>query len=432
MKAVFSVSIAVIILHKMVSCGAVYTLTKDMKNVFLQFIDFMMIKAIYLNYKLNTDEPGNAQRYLQILEGTFESAPQILISILFITKTYNPGTGVDPIILISVISSIWTVTSRVTSDDKLILKPEWKSIFLDGYKFPYIHHLNKLYFVRVIFWRLFEISSRVFILVLFWISVGGFALIIVMGVELVLVLILCVNGEGVIVLGNMMYFTMAAVGSINKTWLNYAAWYRFTSPFIMLLLITIFATTPFETWKVPDYVERQEVVGNALNLLMLIYSWTTTIIQLISIQYIIYNGKSGIKSVRAPDALLLAGEWIDLLNLIEFGSPVGSIYPSINTSLIQTENVLLYMAKKDSNNMEHAKMLLFKKLCESNRERSIQLLAKSDAQDIARRIGWDVPILKYLLEEFKIGEEPSLDDAIQCRKDKIVKYLVKDYKINAT
>ena len=127
--------------------------------------------------------------------------------------------------------------------------------------------------MRVICWRLFEISSRVFILVLFWISVGGFALIIIMGFELFLVFILCIKGEGVIVLGNMMYFTMAAVGNIDKRWLNCAAWYRFATPFIMLLLITVFAVTPFEAWKADDYIERKEVVDNNFNLSMLIYSW---------------------------------------------------------------------------------------------------------------------------------------------------------------
>ena len=299
MKAIFSSSIAVIILHKVISCGAVYALTRNIKDVFLQFIDFMMIKAIYLNYKLNTEEPGNAQRYLQILEGTFESGPQILISILFITKTYDPNVGIDPIILISAISSIWTLTSRVTSDDKLILHDEWKSSLLPDAKFPYINHLNWRYFVRVIFWRFFEISSRVFILALFWVAVGGFALIIVMSFELFLVFILCFLGEGVIVLGNMMYFTMAAVGNIPEETLDLAAAYKFLSPFIFLSLITVFCVEPFEAWKVDDYEARHDVIENSLKFSMLIYSWCATVIYLCSIQYIIWKGKSNVASVRA-------------------------------------------------------------------------------------------------------------------------------------
>ena len=65
-------SIAFIIIHKTVSCVAIYRLTKDIKYTILQLFDLLMVQCIWQNYLLDTDEPSNAQRYLQVLEAIFE------------------------------------------------------------------------------------------------------------------------------------------------------------------------------------------------------------------------------------------------------------------------------------------------------------------------------------------------------------------------
>eukprot|EP01084_Bolivina_argentea_P248531 415750_1 len=119
-------SIAVITLHKIISCISVYLLTKSWIDVLYQFVDVLMVKAVYANYKLNVDEPSNGQRYLQILEGTFESGPQILIGLTFILKSdYS-----DALVLVSLIASLWTLTSRIAADDKSILNYNWKYVEL--------------------------------------------------------------------------------------------------------------------------------------------------------------------------------------------------------------------------------------------------------------------------------------------------------------
>ena len=71
-KALFWVSIAVLIVHRIVSSAAIYKLTKKPIDVLLQLFDFLMIRCVWTNYKLGIDEPSNAQRYLQTLEATFE------------------------------------------------------------------------------------------------------------------------------------------------------------------------------------------------------------------------------------------------------------------------------------------------------------------------------------------------------------------------
>ena len=47
MDAVFFASIFVIVLHKIISCGAIYALTRKISDVFLQLLDLMMVKPIF-------------------------------------------------------------------------------------------------------------------------------------------------------------------------------------------------------------------------------------------------------------------------------------------------------------------------------------------------------------------------------------------------
>ena len=444
MEAVFISSIAVIVMHKLISCGAVYALTKNITDVFLQFIDFMMIKAVYLNYKLGTDEPGNAQRFLQIFEGTFESGPQLLISTAFITKTYDPDVGIDPIVLLSVMSSLWTLTSRVAADDKLILKNHWKYAVLPGAEFPYIKALNWRYFLRVICWRFFEISSRVFILVLFWVAVGGFALLIVMGIELTAAFILCYLGEGVIILGNMMYFTMSAVGNINQKILDSAATYKFISPIVFLILITVFCTVPFESWKVDDYEARREIITSSLKCFMLIYSWIVTPIYLCSIYLVRVHGKSRRSSVRSPEKLMSGEEFVELANLIQFGASLDAIYPNWRWKTGQmykyNDNVLLYLAQRANEKLDQqmAINMLFTTLYERNAKRSSELVNEMvrNARGVLRKenmvetncLGFaarnNLYLTKYLVETANMSTNGALEEAVASDKYDTARYLI--------
>ena len=82
----FIVAIVALLVHKIITSIAIYILTKRFKYFLLQLFDLMIFKAIWVNYKLNTTEPSNAQRYLGILEATFEVCGNvsILFPILFL------------------------------------------------------------------------------------------------------------------------------------------------------------------------------------------------------------------------------------------------------------------------------------------------------------------------------------------------------------
>ena len=399
---IFFASIFVIILHKVISCGAIYALTRKCTNVFLQFLDLMMVKAIYLNYKFATDEPGNAQRYLQILEATFESAPQILIAVLFIVKTETA----DALVLISTISSLWTLTSRVTSDDKQLLKDDWKKIDFNIKKCPFC--LNHRYLFRVICWRFCEITSRVFLLVLIWIVIGGFALIIIMAVELLCAFILCFMGEGVIILGNMMYFTATAVDAVPYALLVIAKMYKLFSIFVYLLIVTIFIHIKIDPWKVPDYPERHKTVEDALPFFIFIYTWIASVVWVASFYIVFERGfMDETSSGRDLQQMFLAERWDDLLNLIGFGADMQPLFSlkvaSNNGGLNIYEKLICDCVDDDVSDI--ATITLFKQLFEIDELTAIDISMSPDFGSQSTAFHWaamhSLTLLKYLIKKAK-------------------------------
>eukprot|EP01083_Nonionella_stella_P128295 388699_1 len=193
----FYVSIAVLVLHRLVSSFGVWQLTHNWFNVVLQLLDVLMIRAIWTSYKLGGTEPSTAQRYLGIMEATFEAMPQLLMSTGFIVKTREP----DPLIVVSLVSSLWSLTARVSGDDKLWINDKWKSLDFTYKKCPVI---NWRYVLRV-FYRFLEISSKLCLFTLLWINLGGFATFLVIGFEMVFCMILCVGYKSIGNMGNLMF-----------------------------------------------------------------------------------------------------------------------------------------------------------------------------------------------------------------------------------
>ena len=123
--------------------------------------------------------------------------PQLLLSAVFMAKTGQ----YDVIIVISFISSIWSLTSRVSADDKLLFKEEWESLEFSYKTCPCI---NLRYVLRVSV-RFIEISSRVCLLTIMWINIGGMGTGIIIGVEFIWLFITCIGFKGIMNMGNLMY-----------------------------------------------------------------------------------------------------------------------------------------------------------------------------------------------------------------------------------
>ena len=82
--------------------------------------------------------------------------------------------------------SFLSLTARVSADDKAMFRDEWKRLIIDT--FPKI---NYRWFIRVFCWRFLEISSRIAIMTLTWINLGGISIFIIVGLEIVYLVIVC-------------------------------------------------------------------------------------------------------------------------------------------------------------------------------------------------------------------------------------------------
>eukprot|EP01084_Bolivina_argentea_P050677 93204_1 len=328
-NALFISSLLVILMHKIISCGMIYSLTESFGDLLLQFLDLMMVKAVHTNYKLKLDEPGNAQRLLQLIEATFESAPQIFISFLFIIKTNQT----EPLVLISVTSSLWTLATRITSDDKGVIYDEWKHFIRratrEEYKinggyiyfyYPSYRTINWRYILRV-FGRLIEVSSRIIVLALLWVSVGGLTLCIILGVELSFALILCFWSGDIMILANMLYYTVPDSDSVVPEILFHLfLCFRVGLQMVYLLLITIFATFTFNAWKVQDYeVRNRNIIKQKFGLSLLLYCWISSCLTICFLQYMNAAAFDGHSSGRGIKTLAKNGKFKEIMNLVQFG-----------------------------------------------------------------------------------------------------------------
>eukprot|EP01083_Nonionella_stella_P073054 197275_1 len=318
--AFFYCSIAVITVHKIVSCSVIFALTQSISNVILQVFDLMMVKAIYANYKLRTNEPGNAQKLLQILEGTFESGPQIFISLVFLIKSKE----FDGIVFTSLLFSFWSLTSRIISEDKNSVKDKWKEPEFNYKKCPIV---NKQYMIRVVF-RYVEIMSHIALFALLWVSLGGFAVGIIIGMELLVVLVISIRSKEVMIFANLLYFFIfdLDVGWHEELYVLFMLYKFIFSPVIYMILITIFVSSSFEAWKVDKYHIRHELVlGTPLGLLSFVYCWVTSIALPCFIGCAHFNW-AYMQSLhnditRDFKGLARQGKLHDILNLVSFGMP---------------------------------------------------------------------------------------------------------------
>ena len=85
----------------------------------MQILDIELLRALYINYLCNKTEPCDPQRFITAMEASLESAPQALIQMIYLVKTNSFNSSI--IILISFLSSIWSIITKLVSDDKIIV-----------------------------------------------------------------------------------------------------------------------------------------------------------------------------------------------------------------------------------------------------------------------------------------------------------------------
>ena len=195
----FYLSIAFFLLYRIVSGIAVYIGTRNKYFSVGQFlIEFMIYRAIWVNYILQCDRPCSPQQWLQNMEAMLEAFPQLIIQMFFLIQTtggnndssdiYIDIDGTQLFVLFSIMFSILSLTNKAVSEDRPLFnelkwqQAKWKC------KPPFIKK-NPQYLIRVLF-RIFDVSSRVIIIVLVWSIFGGFILSIIGGIEFTLLIVI--------------------------------------------------------------------------------------------------------------------------------------------------------------------------------------------------------------------------------------------------
>eukprot|EP01083_Nonionella_stella_P043394 117062_1 len=279
----FYFAVFIVIFQRLASSTTIYFMTcGNLTAVFLQFVDLLIVKAVYINYRLGLDEPCNPQRYIALLEAIFEASPQVLLSMGYIVKTLADGNEVADIVFISTVFSLWSLTSKVISDDKVLFSTDspFRNLNLKFKKRYTIHGTAKCciqfhwqYILRAVFWRFLEISGRITMCALFWINIGGLGLLIVLGLEMCFLFVFCLIEKSPDAMGNLMFMSFGASNAyVQLFWL-----YRILSFYVYMIMVTIFATVRFEEHKVPSYDQRHEItLDTTIGMGLLIYAWSAS------------------------------------------------------------------------------------------------------------------------------------------------------------
>eukprot|EP01084_Bolivina_argentea_P168367 291996_1 len=313
-------SIGIIILHRIISGYAVYILTRKPIHVIIQLFELMIIKAIYVNYRVQSSKPSNPQRYLQLLESIFESGPQLLLSTGYAVKTRS----VSLLLLLSLVSSLWNITNTISSDDKQILPDDCQTLHirLDA-KATLGITWNWDYLLHSFGYRFLEITCRIFILVMIWVNFGGLAMFIIIIIEFIWLSYIAWNNRSMDFFSSMLCISPQLIDSYDcKQYRNFII-YRILSQYLYLIGITytVFATKSFSCPSCGKYEDRHYLTA-ALS--VLIYTWIGSFVWPYLGKYF-YNkigkGLEQTQLVRDPNKLDRL-KWAELVALFEFGVPI--------------------------------------------------------------------------------------------------------------
>ena len=104
------------------------------------------------------------------MEAIYESSLQVVIQFVYLSRLgefgKNSNRNSSRLIKASLLFSLWSICSKVISEDKQLLLDKYK-------KFCVFTDYNILITICRYLWRIFEITSRLFILGFVWSIMGG-------------------------------------------------------------------------------------------------------------------------------------------------------------------------------------------------------------------------------------------------------------------
>lgn len=334
MYQLFYLSIAAIILYRCVSSFILYLMTRSWKKVLLQMLDLELFETILLNWKLNMRNPCDPQILLQKLEAVLESAPQSVLQIIFLWKLKQ----FNILVIISLIFSLFSLSSRFTPDDNKLFNKRSAELnckckqFTAGLKkwaFVYSPAKRKLclcciswYYIRRRVWRVGDITVRIFILSLIWVSVGGYFLSFYIAFEFFFFLYLSIKF-------NKFEILMGLVGSIIINDIHFIQKYFVVYRFICNLLLLTFCTYflcydvcvfPIEC---PDFHFRRSLVFESeFGLAVYLYIWLMNVLCAVFFWYMFKDLVKNQTAERDLKSLIISGDSDKFSELVAFGMKI--------------------------------------------------------------------------------------------------------------
>ena len=183
----FVLSLTFFLFYRITSAIMVFIGTRNIWYSIGQFgFEYMLYRSIWVNYRLKCVQPSYPQKWLQNMESMLEAFPQLIIQI-FYTIQIDELQG---FVIVSVVFSLLSLINRAVREDKpLFIKNEsnnWRDKQCSCKRFPC---MNWRYLVRF-FFRIFDVSNRVLMIVIVWHVFGGGILLMVATIEFAILLII--------------------------------------------------------------------------------------------------------------------------------------------------------------------------------------------------------------------------------------------------
>eukprot|EP01084_Bolivina_argentea_P303934 524835_1 len=105
--------------YRIISSYLIYQSTKSIKRFILQILDLELLRTVYVNYICNKTEPCNSQRWIIVVEAVLQSSPQAVIQLIYLVKTDTFSS--NTLVVISLVSSLWSIIANLMSDDIVIV-----------------------------------------------------------------------------------------------------------------------------------------------------------------------------------------------------------------------------------------------------------------------------------------------------------------------
>ena len=179
-----------------------------------------------------------------------------------------------------------------------------------------------------------DVSSLIFVRTLCWLIIGGTALTVMIGVEVIAFSVICIRTKK----SDLIFGITSLI--VDRKHERVSGWifaYRTASNLILMILITIWLTVDFECRRCTDYEVRAEYEGDASILTIMVYSWLSVVAMpiisiLLTVTFDIFTEKAS-KSRELKD-MIAAENYDSILEMQLYNSQFGVYDKENGTTLL--------------------------------------------------------------------------------------------------